>query len=101
MNDYFSILMLVLSHIAGALYLQKQKYNKLLTTCFWCIYAISAACVMLFEKSIVLGFFELLFLQAIIFFITTIGSFSEKTFLFLTYSNSFCIVLKASFNIDL
>jgi diguanylate cyclase (GGDEF)-like protein len=87
------MLITVFSHIVGALYIQKQKYNKLLTACFWGAYAIFAACVMIFQENIVYGFFELLFMQAIIFYITSIGSIGEKLFLFLTYSNSFCIYI--------
>ena len=91
--NYIAILITVLSHIVGALYIQKQKYNKLLTACFWGAYAIFAMCVMIFQENIVYGFFELLFMQAIIFYITSIGSIGEKLFLFLTYSNSFCIYI--------
>ena len=89
----FAILTTVFSHILGALYIQKQKYNKLLTACFWGAYAIFSVCVMIFQENIVYGFFELLFMQAIIFYITSIGSIGEKLFLFLTYSNSFCIYI--------
>lgn len=91
--NYIAILIIVFSHIVGALYIQKQKYNKLLTACFWGAYAIFAMCVMIFQENIVYGFFELLFMQAIIFYITSIGSIGEKLFLFLTYSNSFCIYI--------
>ncbi len=83
----------ILSHIAAALYLQKQKYNKLVTACFWGAYAIFSVCVMLFQKNIMYGFFSLLSIQAVIFFITTKGFLGEKIFLFLTYSNSFCICI--------
>ena len=48
---------------------------------------------MIFQKNIIYGFFELLFMQAIIFYITAVGSIGEKLFLFLTYSNSFCIYI--------
>ena len=91
--NYIAILITVLSHIVGALYIQKQKYNKLLTACLWGAYAIFAICVMIFQKNIIYGFFELLFMQAIIFYITAVGSIGEKLFLFLTYSNSFCIYI--------
>ena len=83
----------ILSHIVAALYLQKQKYRKLVTACFWGAYAIFSVCIMLFQENIIYGFFSMLFMHAIIFFITTIGSLGEKTFLFLTYSNSFCICI--------
>ena len=86
----------ILSHIIAALYLQKQKYKKLVTACFWGAYAIFAACIMVFQENVMYGFFSLLFMHAIIFFITTIGSLGEKTFLFLTYSNSFCICIGAN-----
>ena len=94
--NYIAILITVFSHIVGALYIQKQKYNKLLTACFWGAYAIFATCVMIFQENIVYGFFELLFMQAIIFYITSIGSIGEKLFLFLTYSNSICIYIGAN-----
>ena len=48
--NYFGILTILLSHITGALYLQKQKYNKLLTACFWGIYALFSVCLMIFQK---------------------------------------------------
>ena len=86
----------ILSHIIAALYLQKQKYKKLVTACFWGAYAIFSVCIMLFQENIIYGFFSMLFMHAIIFFITTIGSLGEKTFLFLTYSNSFCICIGAN-----
>ena len=86
----------ILSHIIAALYLQKQKYKKLVTACFWGAYAIFAACIVVFQENVMYGFFSLLFMHAIIFFITTIGSLGEKTFLFLTYSNSFCICIGAN-----
>ena len=66
--NYFDILTITLSHIVGALYIQKQKYNKLLTACFWGAYAIFAACIILFSKNIVYGFFGLLLMQAMVFF---------------------------------
>ena len=86
----------ILSHIIAALYLQKQKYKKLVTACFWGAYAIFAVCIMVFQENVMYGFFSLLFMHAVIFFITTIGSLGEKTFLFLTYSNSFCICIGAN-----
>ena len=86
----------ILSHIIAALYLQKQKYKKLVTACFWGAYAIFAACIMVFQENVMYGFFSMLFMHAIIFFITTIGPLGEKTFLFLTYSNSFCICIGAN-----
>ena len=90
------MLVTILSHIIAALYLQKQKYKKLVTACFWGAYAIFAACIMVFQENVMYGFFSLLFMHAVIFFITTIGSLGEKTFLFLTYSNSFCICIGAN-----
>ena len=86
----------ILSHIIAALYLQKQKYKKLVTACFWGAYAIFAVCIMVFQENVMYGFFSLLFMHAVIFFITTIGPLGEKTFLFLTYSNSFCICIGAN-----
>ena len=95
--NYFDMLIITLSHIVGALYIQKQKYSKLLTACFWGAYAIFSVCVMLFLKNIVFGFFSLLLMQVVVFFITSEGSVGEKFFLFLTYANSFCIFLGARF----
>ena len=86
----------ILSHIIEALYLQKHKYKKLVTACFWGAYAIFAACIMVFQENVMYGFFGLLFMHAVIFFITTIGPLGEKIFLFLTYSNSFCICIAAN-----
>lgn len=94
--NFFIMLTVILSHILGALYIQQQKYNKLVTACFWGAYAVFAAGIMLFQANIIYGFFALLFVQAAIFFITSKGSIGEKIFLFLTYANSFCIYLGAS-----
>lgn len=88
-----TIITTILSHIVGALYLQKQKYNKFVTACFWVAYAVFSTCIMLFQKNVIYGFFALFFMQALIFFTTTIGPLSEKIFLFLTYANSFCICI--------
>ena len=93
---YINMVVTILSHIIAALYLQKQKYKKLVTACFWGAYAIFAACIMVFQENVMYGFFSLLFMHAVIFFITTIGPLGEKTFLFLTYSNSFCICIGAN-----
>ena len=86
----------ILSHIIAALYLQKPKYKKTVIACLWSAYAIFSVCVMVFQENVMYGFFSLLFVHAVIFFITTIGSLGEKTFLFLTYSNSFCICIGAN-----
>ena len=86
----------ILSHIIAALYLQRHKYKKLVTACFWGVYAIFAVCIMVFQENEMCGFYSLLFMHAVIFFVTTIGSLGEKTFLFLTYSNSFCIYIGAN-----
>lgn len=86
----------ILSHIVAALYLQKQKYKKPVIACFWGAYAIFSVCIMLFQENVILGFFSMLFMHAIIFFLTTAGPLGEKTFLFLTYCNSFCICIGAN-----
>lgn len=91
--SYLSIIIPVLSHIVASLYMQKTRYNKPTTACFWGIYAIISLLVMIYIKSVVVGFFIMLFLQAIIFYIASMGSVSEKIFLLLTYSNSFCICI--------
>ena len=91
--SYVSIIVTILSHIVAALYMQKTKYNKFVTAFFWGIFAIVSLFVMLFIKNVALGFFIMLFLQAGIFYITALGSVGEKTFLFLTYANSFCICI--------
>lgn len=91
--NYIDIITPILSHIVASLYMQKTKYNKSVTACFWGIYAIISLFVMLFGKNIAVGFFIMLFMQAIFFYITTLGSVGEKTFLFLTYANSFCICI--------
>lgn len=83
----------ILSHIVAALYLLKPKYKKSVTACFWVAYAILAVCIMSSVENVIYGFFGMFFMHAVIFFITTIGSMGEKTFLFLTYANSFCICI--------
>ena len=95
--NYFDMLTITLSHVVGALYIQKQKYSKLLTACFWGAYAIFSLCVMLFQENIVYGFLGLLLMQVVVFCITSTGSMGEKFFLFLTYANSFCIFVGTRF----
>ena len=95
--NYFDMLIITLSHVVGALYIQKQKYSKLLTACFWGAYAIFSLCVMLFQENIVYGFLGLLLMQVVVFCITSTGSMGEKFFLFLTYANSFCIFVGTRF----
>lgn len=90
---YIGMATTILSHIVAALYIQKQKYSKLVTACSWSAYAIFSVCIMLFEKDVLYGFYTMLFMQFFIFYITSIGSAAEKTFLFLTYANSFCICI--------
>ena len=74
----------------------KQKYGKLVTACFWGAYAIFVMCITLLEKNAAFGFFAFFIPHFMIFYITTIGSFGEKIFLFLTYANSFCIYIGAN-----
>ena len=94
--NYFGMITVILSHILGALYIQKQKYNKKVTACFWGAYAIFSVCIMMFQKNVIYGFFAMLFMQAVIFHITSTGPVGEKNFLFLTYANSFCIWIGAN-----
>ena len=94
--QYFVLPTMILSHIIGALYIQKQKYNKWVTACFWAAYAAFATLIVLFQENVIIGFFALLLVQAAIFFVTSIGSIGENTFLFFTYANSFCIYLGLS-----
>ena len=94
--DYLGMTTTILSHIVAALYMQKQKYNKVVTACFWAAYALFSACIMLFQKNVIYGFFCMLLAQVIVFFITSIGTAGEKIFLFLTYANSFCICIGAN-----
>ena len=90
------MILTILSHVIAGLYLQRQKYNKFVTACFWCAYAIFSVCIMLFQENIIYGFFSMIVAQGIVFFVTTIGSWEEKTFLLLTYANSFCIYIGAN-----
>lgn len=94
--SYVNIITVVLSHIVASLYVQKQKYNKLVTACFWGAYAIFCAYIMMFQENVIIGFFSMLFMQAVIFYVTSVGSLGENTFLFLTYSNLFCICIGAN-----
>ena len=86
----------ILSHIVASLYMQKPKYNKRTTFGAWSLYAFFSVCIMLFQDNIIYGFFGMFFMQALIFFVTTIGEVGEKLFLFLTYANSFCICIGAN-----
>lgn len=94
--DYVDMTATILSHIIAGLYLQRQKYNKLVTGCLWGAYAIISLCIMQFQESVQMGFFGMLIMQAVVFYITTVGSIGEKTLLFLTYSNSFCTCIGAN-----
>ncbi len=59
----------ILSHIIAALYLQKQKYKKLVTACFWGAYAIFAVCIMVFQENVMYGFFAFCFLCMLLSFL--------------------------------
>lgn len=90
------IVMTILSHVAAGLYMQKLKYNKFITACFWIAYAVAVMCPVLLGKNVVIGFFVFFVLHFIVFYLTTEGSIGENTFLFLTYANSFCICIGAT-----
>lgn len=92
---YFNMFITTMSHITAALYLQKPKYNKAFMTFFWGVYVVFSIYIMTFQENHVVGFWSMLLLQGIIFYITSIGSAGEKVFLFLTYANSFCICIGA------
>ena len=94
--DYVGMTATILSHIVAGLYLQRQKYNKLVTGCLWGMYAIISLCIMLFQENVQVGFFGMLIMQAVVCYITTVGTIGEKALLFLTYSNSFCMCLGAN-----
>ena len=83
----------VISHIVAALYLQKQKYNKFVTACFWGVYVILAVGMLVFVQDPPFTFAGLLLTQFVIFCVTTEGPLGEKLFLFLTYANSFSICI--------
>ena len=55
------IVMTILSHVAAGLYMQKLKYNKFITACFWIAYAVAVMCPVLLGKNVVIGFFVFLF----------------------------------------
>lgn len=94
--SYVGVATTILSHIVASLYMQKQKYNKLVTCCLWGVYVVLAVGILLLNKNIIFGFFALFFLHLLFFHITTVGSIRENTFLFLTYANSFCIYIGAN-----
>lgn len=84
------------SHIVAPLYMAKRKYNKLITIGLWILYVCAFMGIMRVQNSVVVGFFGTLIAHLVIFFITTQGTMGEKLFLFLTYSNSFCVCLGAN-----
>ena len=43
--DNYMLILPIASHIVAAFYLQKQKYNKFITACFWLLFAALAYCV--------------------------------------------------------
>jgi len=93
--SHIGILTTIISHIIAGVCLQKRRFGKLITALFWIVFGFVSAGVMIFADPIS-GFFGVLILHAFIFYITTAGSVSEKTFLLLTYLNSFCICIGTS-----
>ena len=91
--NIFNIAIPIISHIIAALYLQKQKFNKFITACFWGLFVVIAFGILVFLKKPQYMFTGLLLAQLLIFCIATVGPFGEKLFLFLTYANSFSICI--------
>lgn len=91
--EFLSLLTPVISHIVAALYLQKRKYSKPITACFWGAFTLFAVGMLQVFKAPFPMFISLLLAQFITFCLTTVGPLGEKTFLFLTYANSFSICI--------
>ena len=91
--DLLSIVIPIISHIVAAFYLQKRKYNKLVTASFWGLFVILAIGMLAIFKKPPILFAGLLVAQFVIFCLTTVGPFAEKLFLLLTYANSFSICI--------
>ena len=89
--DNYMLILPIASHIVAAFYLQKQKYNKFITACFWLLFAALAYCVPLVFSEQLPIFLTLLFLQLAFFCATAVGTTGEKVFLILAYANSFSI----------
>ncbi len=93
--NYFGIALTILSHIVAGIYLEKPKYNKVITTGIWLAFALCSVCLVLLQQNTQYVFYNMLLAQLITFFIATKGPAGEKTFLFLTYANTFCISIGA------
>ena len=91
--ELLGITITMLSHIIAPLYMAKPKYKNYVTALCWLGYAAISFATILWQESIVIGFFVMLLAQLGVFILTSEGSLGEKLFLFLTYSNSYCIVL--------
>lgn len=91
--DWLTIVIPTISHIVAALYLQKQRYNKVITALAWTLFTALSFCVVIFIKNQTFTFLCLLLLQFVTFCLTAKGTISENSFLFLTYANSFGICI--------
>ncbi len=88
---YISMIVTIVSHIVAGLYLEKQKYNKTVTAASWLIFAVVSLLLFKIQVNLQISFFGILIALYVTFLITSCGPVGEKTFLFLTYTNSFCI----------
>lgn len=91
--NYIGMAITILSHIAAGLYLEKPKYNKVVIAASWLMFAVVSVAVMSIKEMPQTVFFGILIAQYVTFLLTSCGPAGEKTFLFLTYANSFCVSL--------
>ena len=89
--NYFGIIMTVFSHMVAGIYMERPKYNKIITSGLWLLYAVFSISTVLLLDNVQYNFYGVLIAQFIIFFISAKGVAGEKIFLFLTYATTFCI----------
>ena len=78
------VILTVLSHIGASLFFAKPRFGKIPTALIWLVYA--AVFALLPPDSTTRSFFITLGLHLVLFFITTVGRWQEKGFLFLSYA---------------
>lgn len=74
----------VLSHLGASLFFAKPRFGKIPTALIWLVYA--AVFLTLPSGHAAWSFFVSLGLHMVLFFITTVGRWEEKGFLFLSYA---------------
>ena len=86
--DALTLLLLilsVLSHVGMSIFFAKPRYNKLVTSLIWLVYAV--VFLILPPTTPKLNYTLMVLLNAVLFFIATKGKLIEKGFLFISYAS--------------